>query len=152
MRFADLVALLVSVGFVAVRQAGLHAIYQHPDLPAELINLQSTKDGNAKVYQVEQVLAVIDKWNLEVLRCFPMEWWPMGPRRALPNCASHGDTAAEAAAEAQKAAELMIDVLGAKAPPSDHAESYSGTLRLRLPRYLHASLARVHPAVLLWPN
>jgi predicted RNA binding protein YcfA (HicA-like mRNA interferase family) len=66
-RFADLVALLISVGFVAVRQAGSHAIYQHPDLPAELINLQSTKDGNAKVYQVEQVLAVIDKWNLEVL-------------------------------------------------------------------------------------
>lgn len=61
---------------------------------------------------------------------------------ALPNCAAHGDTAAEAAAEAQRAAELMIDVLGDKAPASDHAEAYSGTLRLRLPRYLHAALAR----------
>ena len=66
-RFDDLVALVLSVGFVAVRQVGSHAIYQHSDCPAELINLQSTKDGNAKVYQVEQVLAVIDKWNLEVL-------------------------------------------------------------------------------------
>ena len=36
----------------------------------------------------------------------------------------------------------MIEVLGAKAPPSDHAESYSGMLRLRLPKYLHATLAR----------
>lgn len=61
---------------------------------------------------------------------------------ALPNLAAHGATAAKAAAEAQKAAEMMIEVLGDDAPPSDHAESYSGMLRLRLPKYLHASLAR----------
>ena len=38
---------------------------------------------------------------------------------ALPNCAAHGDTAAKAAAEVQQAAEIMIEVLGTKAPPPD---------------------------------
>lgn len=66
-RFDDLVALVLSVGFTAVRQGGSHAIYQHPEHPAELLNLQSTKDGAAKPYQVEQVLTVIDRRKLEVL-------------------------------------------------------------------------------------
>lgn len=61
---------------------------------------------------------------------------------ALPSCAAHGDTAAEAASEVQTAAKLMLDVLGDAAPAPDQAASYSGNLRLRLPRYLHAALAR----------
>lgn len=66
-RFDDLVALLLSVGFACVRQSGSHAIYQHPSFPTDLVNLQASSDGKAKAYQVEQVLTVIDKWNLEVL-------------------------------------------------------------------------------------
>lgn len=66
-RFDDLVALVLSVGFSAVRREGSHAIYQHAGHPAELLNLQTTKDGQAKSYEVEQVLAVIDRCKLEVL-------------------------------------------------------------------------------------
>src|SRR5262245_28621892 len=60
---------------------------------------------------------------------------------AFPNCAAHGDTIAEAAAEAQQAAEMMADVLGDKAPPSDLTATYSGKLQLRMPPALHAALA-----------
>lgn len=61
---------------------------------------------------------------------------------ALPNLAAHGDTAAEAAGEAESAGELMIEVLGPKAPPPDRSSGYSGNLRLRIPVSLHAKLAR----------
>ena len=61
---------------------------------------------------------------------------------ALPNLAAHGDTASEAAGEAEKAGELMVDALGPKAPPPDRASGYSGNLRLRIPVSLHATLAR----------
>ncbi|MCL2779727.1 MAG: type II toxin-antitoxin system HicB family antitoxin [Polyangiaceae bacterium] len=61
---------------------------------------------------------------------------------ALQNCAAHGDTPEQAAHEAQVAARLMLDVLGEKAPPPDVNAEYSGNIRLRLPRYLHADLAR----------
>jgi antitoxin HicB len=61
---------------------------------------------------------------------------------ALPNCAAHGDTAAQAAEEAEVAASAMIEVLGAKAPASD-TEQPSGKIMLRLPRSLHADLARL---------
>src|SRR5688572_21522615 len=60
---------------------------------------------------------------------------------AFPNLAAHGDTAAEATAEAQTAAAAMIDVLGDKAPASDN-DAPSGNIRLRLPPYLHAALSR----------
>ena len=65
-RFDDLVRLVLALGFEFVRQSGSHAIYQHPAHPAELLNLQEAKDGNAKPYQVDQVLAVIDRCQLEV--------------------------------------------------------------------------------------
>lgn len=65
-RFEDLVRLVLAVGFQFVRQTGSHAIYQHVEHPAELLNLQESKTGKAKPYQVEQVLAVIDRCKLEV--------------------------------------------------------------------------------------
>jgi antitoxin HicB len=64
---------------------------------------------------------------------------------ALVNCVSHGDTPEDAAREAQVSAHLMLDVLreqGHRIPPSDVAPDYSGNIRLRLPRSLHADLAR----------
>ncbi len=61
---------------------------------------------------------------------------------AFPNLAAHGATAGDAASEAQIAAEGMIEVLGDKAPASDHGAA-SGNIRLRLPPYLHANLSRL---------
>ena len=65
-RLTDLVAVLDAAGFKKARQTGSHAIYQHPKHPAELINLQSSKDGKAKPYQVTQVLTVLDRCKLEL--------------------------------------------------------------------------------------
>lgn len=64
---------------------------------------------------------------------------------ALPGCVAHGKTEGTAAHEARKAAEAMLVVLkkdGDEPPPSDTAADYSGQTRLRLPRGLHAQLAR----------
>jgi|CZKU01.1.fsa_nt_gi antitoxin HicB len=60
-------------------------------------------------------------------------------------CVAHGKTEGIAAHEARKAAEAMLTVLkedGDEAPPVDTAADYSGQTRLRLPRTLHAQLAR----------
>jgi predicted RNA binding protein YcfA (HicA-like mRNA interferase family) len=50
-RFDDVVALVLSVGFKFRQTRGSHAIYQHADHKAELLNLQKTTDGKAKPYQ-----------------------------------------------------------------------------------------------------
>lgn len=63
---------------------------------------------------------------------------------ALPGCAAHGDTEAEAVQEARVAADLIVKAMKArkrKIPPPDNVQP-SGNLRLRLPRSLHADLAR----------
>lgn len=65
-RFEDLVRLIEALGFVFDRQAGSHRIYVHSNTAIPLINVQDTKNGKAKPYQVEQVLALIDAHNLEV--------------------------------------------------------------------------------------
>ena len=65
-RLRDLVAVLEATGFRKVRQTGSHAIFQHPKHPSELINLQASKDGTAKAYQVAQVLTVLDRCKLEL--------------------------------------------------------------------------------------
>ncbi|MCL2779728.1 MAG: type II toxin-antitoxin system HicA family toxin [Polyangiaceae bacterium] len=65
-RFTDLVRLLEGLGFVQVRQSGLHMVYQHDAHRDELVNLQSGGDGKAKPYQVRQVLAIIERCKLEV--------------------------------------------------------------------------------------
>jgi predicted RNA binding protein YcfA (HicA-like mRNA interferase family) len=65
-RFVDLVRLVEGVGFVRVRQSGSHAVFQHPEHPTELIDLQPGSSGKAKPYQVRQVLDVLDRCKLEV--------------------------------------------------------------------------------------
>lgn len=63
---------------------------------------------------------------------------------ALAGCVAHGSTEADAVMEARAAGELMLSVArehGDRLPPPDaSAASYSGNLRLRLPRSLHARL------------
>lgn len=64
--FTDLVRLLTAVGFVHDRTTGSHMIFVHERATVPLMNLQRTKDGMAKPYQLRQVLAVIDSYGLEV--------------------------------------------------------------------------------------
>lgn len=60
-RFEDLCALLLALGFVE-RTRGSHHMFGKPGIE-ELINLQ--RDGaKAKAYQVKQVRAVIVRYNL----------------------------------------------------------------------------------------
>jgi antitoxin HicB len=64
---------------------------------------------------------------------------------ALPGIVAHGKTPGRAAQEARQAAEGILAVLkedGDEPPPIDTAADYSGQTRLRLPRSLHAQLAR----------
>lgn len=64
---------------------------------------------------------------------------------ALPGCAAHGDTEAEAAHEARTAADAILAAMRdhqRPLPPPDAVSDYSGNIRLRLPRTLHAELAR----------
>jgi predicted RNA binding protein YcfA (HicA-like mRNA interferase family) len=65
-RFRDLCRLVEAIGYVLRRQKGSHHVFAHaarPELP--IVNLQS--DGaTAKVYQVRQVVRLIDEYKLEV--------------------------------------------------------------------------------------
>ena len=65
-RFRDLCRLVEAMGYVLKRQKGSHHVFAHaarPELP--MVNLQS--DGTtAKVYQVRQVVRLIDEYKLEV--------------------------------------------------------------------------------------
>lgn len=65
-RFTDLRRLVEAVGYVHRRHKGSHHVFLHAtrrELP--MVNLQA--DGaNAKVYQVRQVLRLIEEHSLEV--------------------------------------------------------------------------------------
>lgn len=63
-RFADAVACAEAFGFSLSRINGSHHIYVHPDVP-ELVNLQNVK-GQAKPYQVKQLLQIIERHNLQM--------------------------------------------------------------------------------------
>src|SRR5262245_7668166 len=57
-RFAE------AFGFRLSRIHGSHHIYVHPDIP-ELVNLQNV-NGQAKPYQVQQLLRLIERYNLQM--------------------------------------------------------------------------------------
>ena len=61
-RFADLQRLVEACGFELDRAAGSHHIYIHNAAQARL-NLQEIR-GAAKPYQVRQVLAMLDRYDL----------------------------------------------------------------------------------------
>ncbi len=68
---------------------------------------------------------------------------------ALPGCLAHGATAEKAAHEAEVAAGLILDVMkedGKRPPPLDAVADYSGQLRLRLPKSLHAAVSQMATA------
>jgi predicted RNA binding protein YcfA (HicA-like mRNA interferase family) len=63
-RFAEAVACAEAFGFRLSRINGSHHIYVHADVP-ELLNLQNV-NGQAKPYQVKQLLRLIERYNLQM--------------------------------------------------------------------------------------
>jgi predicted RNA binding protein YcfA (HicA-like mRNA interferase family) len=59
----DLKTLLIMLGFEKKAGAGSHTIFKKAGI-LDMINLQSTKDGKAKPYQVKQVREIILKHKL----------------------------------------------------------------------------------------
>lgn len=62
LRFADVVGLLLALGF-SLRVKGSHHIFTKPASPC-FFNLQPGHDGNAKPYEVRQVRQAIKKFSL----------------------------------------------------------------------------------------
>jgi predicted RNA binding protein YcfA (HicA-like mRNA interferase family) len=63
-RFAEAVAGAEACGFRLSRILGSHHIYVHANIP-ELRNLQNV-NGQAKPYQVKQLLRLIERYNLQI--------------------------------------------------------------------------------------
>ena len=63
-RFEEACALARAFGFHLSRVRGSHHIYAHPNV-RELVNLQEVK-GKAKPYQVKQLLALVEGYNLSL--------------------------------------------------------------------------------------
>jgi hypothetical protein len=59
----DLRKFVVDVGLIARSGRGSHIVISHPNI-YEILNLQPTKDGKAKPYQVRQVRDFVKKHNL----------------------------------------------------------------------------------------
>ncbi len=64
--FADLCRLAEALGFRLERVRGSHHIYAHPELSVRL-NLQD-RHGGAKPYQIRQLLALVEDYNLTLER------------------------------------------------------------------------------------
>ncbi|MGH9462048.1 MAG: type II toxin-antitoxin system HicA family toxin [Vicinamibacteria bacterium] len=62
--FADLRNLVEGLGFQLARVKGSHHVFAHPAIP-ELVNLQDVR-GQAKPYQIRQLLRLIERYNLEL--------------------------------------------------------------------------------------
>ena len=62
-RFVDLCAILVRLGFAERNSGGSHRIFFRRGIP-EIINLQPRADGTAKPYQARQVRAIIFRYHL----------------------------------------------------------------------------------------
>ena len=64
--FSQFLTLIKALGFVHDRTSGSHLIFVHPDALVPLVNVQPSKDGMAKPYQVRQVLDLVDTYGLKV--------------------------------------------------------------------------------------
>ena len=64
LRFSEARRLAEAFGFQHTRTSGSHFIFTHPGIP-ELINLQDVR-GQAKAYQVRQLLKLVERYNLEL--------------------------------------------------------------------------------------
>jgi HicA toxin of bacterial toxin-antitoxin, len=64
----DLVRLLEALGFAQISGRGSHRVFARPDV-VEFVNLQDDGGGQAKRYQVRQVVALIRRYNLHLEVC-----------------------------------------------------------------------------------
>lgn len=64
-RFGELQILLEALGFTLDRISGSHHIYAHQDLP-QPISIQPDKNQQAKVYQLRQLVKLIEQYNLRI--------------------------------------------------------------------------------------
>lgn len=63
-RFSEVVMCAEAFGFRLMRIKGSHHIYSHSDVQ-ELVNLQDN-NGQAKSYQIKQLLQIIEQYNLKM--------------------------------------------------------------------------------------
>lgn len=62
--FGDIISMVEGFGFRLARVSGSHHIFVHPTI-LELVNLQEVK-GEAKPYQIRQLLRLIERYNLRL--------------------------------------------------------------------------------------
>jgi predicted RNA binding protein YcfA (HicA-like mRNA interferase family) len=62
--YSDFIHLLEGLGFHHVRTRGSHRVYLNPSIPAT-ISLQPAY-GQAKPYQVREVMRMIERYNLSL--------------------------------------------------------------------------------------
>jgi predicted RNA binding protein YcfA (HicA-like mRNA interferase family) len=62
-KFREIQALVDDFGFKLVRVSGSHHIYTNEEISA-IINLQNS-NGEAKPYQIRQIVKLIEKYNLK---------------------------------------------------------------------------------------
>ena len=60
--FKDMINLMNGFGFQVKNVSGSHYVFTHSDIP-ELLNLQEVR-GEAKPYQIRQLLKLVEKYNL----------------------------------------------------------------------------------------
>lgn len=63
--FDEFCALIEALGFELDRTRGSHMLYYHPNAK-ERLNVQPLKGGDAKPYQVRQLLRLIEQYDLQV--------------------------------------------------------------------------------------
>jgi predicted RNA binding protein YcfA (HicA-like mRNA interferase family) len=63
-KYSDFITLLKSFGFKHDRTGGSHSIFKNDAIP-ERVNIQN-KNGEAKPYQVNQFLGLIEKYDLKL--------------------------------------------------------------------------------------
>jgi predicted RNA binding protein YcfA (HicA-like mRNA interferase family) len=62
-RFDDFARLLEALGFEQRRTRGSHQVFVHPDL-GEILVVRPTRGGDAKPYQLRQLLRLIEQYAL----------------------------------------------------------------------------------------
>jgi predicted RNA binding protein YcfA (HicA-like mRNA interferase family) len=62
--FQEITALAQGFGFELVRVSGSHHIFSHPQVQ-EVLSLQAVR-GEAKPYQIRQLLRLIERYNLHL--------------------------------------------------------------------------------------
>jgi len=65
-KFNDLLRLVQAFGFELDRIKGSHHTFKHPEIEDAFLQLQPTKNNEAKPYQIKQFLSLIEEYNLKL--------------------------------------------------------------------------------------